>query len=232
MDLVGNSCDKRQQVRKIRPTRRSVSGVYAFRGEQAVPFESTLERDFLIRTEFFASVADVVSQPIQIPFNDQSGREYHYTPDFLVYRHLGNRTYHEYPRPQLIEVKPDSEWRKHWRKWLPKWKAARRLARENGWDFRIHDESRIRDQALENIRFLERFKRSDFPEEESRWVLETVEQMGSAPFHYLLTQHFQGNDRSVGVAHLWHLLAMRRLDCDINRKLGDFTELWICANEQ
>lgn len=41
-----------QQVRKIGPTRRSVSGVYAFRGERSIEFESTLERDFLMRVEF------------------------------------------------------------------------------------------------------------------------------------------------------------------------------------
>ncbi|HAY17330.1 MAG TPA: heteromeric transposase endonuclease subunit TnsA, partial [Halomonas sp.] len=34
-------------VRKIGPTRRSVSGYYAFRGEESIAFESTLERDFL-----------------------------------------------------------------------------------------------------------------------------------------------------------------------------------------
>lgn len=43
-----NSCDEVQprQMRKIKPTRRSVSGVYAFRGSSRVEYESTLERDF------------------------------------------------------------------------------------------------------------------------------------------------------------------------------------------
>jgi len=225
------SCDKVQSTRKIRPTRRSISGIYAFRGDVPVQFESTLERDFLIRTEFSLCVLDVISQPTQIAFKGSNGRDYIYTPDFLVYYRLGDRDYCDYPKPVLIEVKPRSEWRRHWRKWLPKWKAAWRYAQDQGWEFHIYDESRIRDQALVNIRFLDRYKRMQFPKEESQWILENIHQMGSAPFHYILTRHFMGMYQAEGIAHIWHLLATRQLDCDISRKLNDSTELWIPANE-
>jgi len=229
--MDANSCDRVQQVRKIRSTRRSVSGVYAFRGETSIEFESTLERDFLIRNEFSLCVLDVISQPTQIPFKAANGQVYIYTPDFLVYYRLGNREYCDYPKPALIEVKPQSGWRRHWRKWLPKWKAAWRHAQEQGWEFHIYDESRIRGQALENIRFLDRYKRLSFPKEESQWVIENVRQMGSAPFHYILARHFMGIYRAEGIAHIWHLLATRQLDCDINRKLNDTTELWVPTDE-
>lgn len=61
---MGDKCDFVQptQTRKIRPTRRSVSGVYSFRGQTAIPFESTLERDFLIRKEFALCVSLYDSQ--------------------------------------------------------------------------------------------------------------------------------------------------------------------------
>ena len=103
-----NNCNEARvkQVRKINPTRRSVSGVYAFRGESSVAYESTLERDFLIRTEFCIDVLDVVPQPTAIPFTGINGQSYTYTPDFLVYYRLGNRHYENYPKPMLIEVKP------------------------------------------------------------------------------------------------------------------------------
>ena len=231
---MGNKCDyiKETQMRKIRPTRRSVSGVYAFRGETAIQFESTLERDFLIRKEFALCVLDIVPQPAQIPFIGNNGREYTYTPDFLVYYRLGKDVpYGEYPRPLLVEVKPRADWKQHWREWLPKWKAAYRYANDKGWTFHIHDESRIRDQALENIRFLERYKRMQFPIEESNWVIENIRQMGSAPFHYLLARHFMGIYKVEGIAHIWYLLATRQLEGDITRPLNEFTELWIPANE-
>jgi len=157
-----NSCDEVQprQMRKIKPTRRSVSGVYAFRGNSMVAYESTLERDFLIRTEFSLNVLDVIPQPAEIPFVSSNGRTYTYTPDFLVYYRLGSHSYDDYPKPVLVEVKPETEWRRHWREWLPKWKAAWSYARSQGWEFHIRDESRIRDQMFDNIRFLERYKRS------------------------------------------------------------------------
>jgi hypothetical protein len=220
------------QTRKIGPTRRSVSGVYMFRNETAIEFESTLERDFLIRKEFALAVLDVIPQPCQIQYRDpRSGRLHTYTPDFLVYYRLGNRHYEDYPKPLLVEVKPAAEWRKHWRAWLPKWKAAYRYARDNGMVFRVHDETRIRDQTFENIMFLRRYNRMAFPVEESRVVLETVRQMGSATIDYLLARHFMGMYRAEGIAHLWHLVASRMLDCDISRPLNNFTEVWVPSDE-
>lgn len=228
-----NSCEyiSASQVRKIRPTRRSVSGVYPFRGESSVAYESTLERDFLIRTEFFPDVLDIIAQPAAIPFLARNGRQYTYTPDFLVYYRLGRYGYENYPTPMLVEVKPEQEWQKHWREWFPKWKAARRYAQEQGWSFRIYDESRIRDQTFKNIRFLERYKRMPFPNEEAQAVLASLRLMGAATVDHLLAKHFMGIYRAEGIALIWHLLATRQVDCDIGQTLGEFTELWIPAYE-
>ena len=217
--------------RKIGPTRRSLSGIYVFRRESPIAYESSLERDFLIRKEFFLNVLDVVAQPVQIPFTGTNGRSYTYTPDFLVVYRLGNREYPDYPKPALIEVKEKKEWRQHWRRWATKWKAAMRYARDQGWTFHIHDESRIRDQVLENIRFLERYKRMQFAEQESEWIIENLADIGSAPLDRLLQLHFEGTARAEGIAHLWHLLAMRRLECDISRPLTNITELWVPTDE-
>lgn len=229
-----NRCDgiEIKPVRSIRPTRRSLSGVYAFRGDTAVPYESSLERDFLLRLEFFLDVADVIPQPVEIPFSTSSGRTFSYTPDFLIFFKLGSRSYEDYPKPLLIEVKPEAQWRLHWREWSAKWKAARRHAIEQGWFFRVLDESRIRDQAFHNIKFLERYARMQFPEEESRQVIETIRQMGSAPMHYILARHFMGHYKAQGIAHVWHLVAQRRLECDIHQKvLNQDTQLWVPGHE-
>lgn len=231
-----NSCDEVQatpsQVRRIGPTRRSVSGRYAFRGQVAIPFESTLERDFLMRCEFQLSVLDVIAQPVEVPFIGQDGGAYTYTPDFLVYYRLGSRSHIDYPKPMLVEVKPEEEWRQNWRKWLPKWKAARRYAISQGWSFRIFDESRIRDDVLKNIRFLERYGRMNFDRADSDQVVKTVSEMGSCTVDYLLTRHFAGIYRQSGIAHIWHLVATRRLDCDASAPLSEVTELWVPAYDE
>lgn len=232
--MNGNNRDMlqiRESVRKIGTTRRSVSGTYMFRGETPIQFESTLERDFLIKKAFSRSVLDVISQPVRIPFKTRDGRSFQYTPDFLVYYRLGCRDYLDYPCPVLVEIKPASEWRARWRDWLPKWKAAYRYAREQGWLFTIQDESRIRDQALRNIKFLERFKRMSFPQAEKEEVLQNLTEMGSAPVHYLLSRHFMGIYRPKGQSLIWHLLATQELESDLSRPLNDTTTLWVPTDE-
>ncbi|SEQ56244.1 TnsA endonuclease C terminal [Pseudomonas sp. NFACC02] len=226
--MVGNSCDKTRPspVRSIKPTRRSVSGVFPFRDEGGIRYESLLERDFLLRTEFSKDVLAIIPQPVSLPFVTK-GRQYSYTPDFLVYYRLGDRHPDDYPKPMLVEVKPEAEWRQHWQNWLPKWKAAWRYAKDQGWSFHIHDESRIRDTAWQNISFLERYERMTFAVEESDWIINTVREMGVAPVHYLLAKHSCAHYRGQGISHLWHLIATRRLVCDIRLPLNDFLEVWV-----
>lgn len=227
MEISGNRCDKLKQVRKIRPTRRSVSGIYPFRGLSSVAYESTLERDFVVKHEFFSHVLDIIPQPTVVEWRDPLGRLRTYVPDFMVYFRLGARSFENYPKPILVEVKPRLLWQKHWRTWLPKWKAARRFAREQGAEFRIFDESRIRDQAFGNITFLERYKRMQVDEPDSAQILDTVRLQDVVTVDYLVTRHFMGIYRAEGIAHVWHLLASRRLDCDIREPLGPLTPVWI-----
>ncbi|CAN7166214.1 TnsA endonuclease N-terminal domain-containing protein [Aquipseudomonas alcaligenes] len=214
-----NSCEEIfKQTRPIKPTWRSLSGMVVFRGE-AIPFESKLERDFLRRWTF-SGVENVVAQPVKIPFTARNGRGYTYVPDYLLRfeRESGHR-------PILVEVKPEEDWRERWREWLPKWKAAWRFARDRGWGFHIFDESRIRDFALENITYLERFAQMDAAPEVCSAILATLHEMEHAPIHYLKTRFF-GHDPMLGHSYVCHLLATRRIDCDITAPIDDFTTIW------
>mgnify|MGYP000438890284 CR=1 FL=1 len=215
-----NSCDyvPPHQIREIRPTRRSVSGQFAFRGRVMVPFESTLERDFLLRAEFFENVTEVIAQPVEVSFTNPDARSYTYTPDYLVYRRDAC--------PELVEVKPAAQWRQHARAWFPKWKAARRHAKARGWTFRLHDESRIRDRALENIRFLQRYGRIHFPEDAAlARLVAAVASVGVRRLDDVLAAETDADERRRTTARLWHLVAVRRLDCDVTGVLGGATEL-------
>lgn len=211
------------QKREIGPTRRSVSGVYIFRGETAIPHESSLERDFLIRTEFFLDVLQVLPQPVRIPFTAANGRQYFYTPDFLVtYR----PTRQGHRKPVLVEVKPKEQWRRHWRKWRPKWKAAIRYAKEHDWKFQIRDETRIRDTVLQNIRFLAPYKRMRLQGEDGQRIIATLGSMGPTPMRAVLEQHRAGTRHDQAAAILWHLVAIRQLDCEITGPMNGHTKLW------
>ena len=94
-------------VRKAQTVYGSISGNYSFRGEKTIWFESTLERDYLIRQEFNNNVIDVVSQPISIPYVTDLGNASTYTPDFLVqYSSASYDDLDQFPAPLLIEIKP------------------------------------------------------------------------------------------------------------------------------
>lgn len=213
--------------RKIGPTRRSVSGRFSFRGEVSIPYESTLERDFLIRHEFCASVLSIEAQPFTLNYRDRAGRQCRYTPDFLVTYRQEQQSLHNYPRPELIEVKPENEWRENWRKWLPAWRSAWRYAKDQGWCFHIHDESRIRGPVLDNIRFLMPYKNREFAVEESRAILHDLELRGFASLDLILARHFPSNHNGEGLAHIWHLLATRQISCDMRFMRDWFNELWV-----
>jgi len=203
-----------------------------FRGEKAIEFESTLERDFLVCKEFFLDTLDVVPQPCQIHYRDTSANCTRlYTPDFLIRYKSKSRSHQNDSKLQLIEVKPEMQWRKHWRKWLPKWKAAYSYAKSRGWQFRVYDENRIRNQVFKNIMFLQPYKRMTFLSEESQVILQTIHHMGSVSIKHLLAKFCVDSYRSELITHLWHLLAVRKIDCDISQPLSNSTELWIPTDE-
>jgi len=210
-------------MRKIKPTRRSVSGHYAFKGNKSIVFESTLERDFLIRNEFFANVIDIIPQPVVISFV-KNGRTYPYTPDFLVYYSQENQS--KVLKPTLVEVKPRSELRQHWNDWRSKFRHAYRFAKSQGWEFKIYDESRIRDQVLENIRFLERYKRMQFSPETSQPVKQAIRDLGNTSLKEFLNSY-----KSDVTSLIWHLAATKQLDCNIKEPLNQNTHLWMPVNE-
>lgn len=192
------------QTRKIKPTRRSLSGVLAVRGK-GVAFESALERDFIHGWTLSPEVVGIIAQPVKIPFKAASGLNYSYTPDFLVEYSPGSGL-----KPMLVEVKFQDDWQANWREYLAKWKAAWRYAQSQGWTFHIYDQSRIRHQRLKNVQFLERYLHLDFKPTVAEAVLETVSLLKAVPLQYLLAKHFTG-DESIGRALIFHLLANEKI---------------------
>ncbi len=127
--------------RKIKPTRHSVSGFLSYQ-QKPVPYESMLERNFVLYQIYQEQVVEIISQPITLPFKLE-GRSYVYTPDYLV--KYANK------KPILVEVKPKIKWKKHWKEWKIKWKAAIKYCKQEGMTFHIWDESRILEEVICNI---------------------------------------------------------------------------------
>lgn len=174
-----------KQVRKIKPTRLSVSGFLPFKDEISIPYESALEQDFLLYFTYLPSVEGIIAQPTRILFV-KNRMTYPYTPDFLVRFNDG--------RPALlVEVKPKSKWQTHWREWKEKWKAAMAFSKKNECIFHIYDEDKIRHLALFNINAVQRYKRLQCDPEDIEAILNQVKLHSSTTIDFLLSRFFTGS---------------------------------------
>ena len=66
---------------------------------------------------------------------------------------------------------------------------------------------------------------------DSERIVAHLKGVGQGTSTSVLDEHFGGIYRSESIAHLWHLLATRQLDCDISLPLGNATELWVPDDE-
>jgi TnsA-like endonuclease N terminal len=116
-------------------------------------YESRLEHDFMKLVEFDPCVSHYVEQPVRIEFTDATGSPRTYTPDILVSYHP-NQDPAQNTKPLLVEIKYRKDLFKNWADLKPRFRAARRYAREQGWEFRIITEVEIRTPYLKNVLFL------------------------------------------------------------------------------
>jgi hypothetical protein len=73
-------------VRKVRHHGFNIIGTFAGLKANSVPYESTIERDFMYFLEYDARVVSYESQPLFITGSTEDGKPHVYTPDFLVIR--------------------------------------------------------------------------------------------------------------------------------------------------
>lgn len=218
------------QRRKIKPTRRSVSGQYPFRGETSIPYESTLERDFLIIQEADRFVTQILPQPVQLSYVHANGNTYRYTPDYLVFRSGPNSFLKSHSgKPELVEVKPTSELKANLGKMRLKFKAATQFAKQEGFIFRIYDERRIRTPMLKNLEFLNRYRRFPFTEfdpVELKKIVEVLMTLETPSIDELLA-HERIQSQEFAAAKLWHLIATNTLSCDLCQPLTPHSRIWV-----
>ncbi|GKQ53558.1 TnsA endonuclease N-terminal domain-containing protein [Bradyrhizobium sp. Ce-3] len=129
---------------------------------RSVPFESELERDWLLLTDAFdLDLRSIVSQPRigtgksgGLPYRFD-GRLWHWIPDFVRIR-KGRRGLQD-PSPDLVEIKPlgelypeypDDERRQEFeRAWIKaKWEAVSAHCQARGFGFELATENEIRVQ--------------------------------------------------------------------------------------
>jgi len=203
----------------------SVSGNYAFRNTKSIWFESTLERDFLLRAEYDFSVYDIVEQPVQVPYITSLGDRSLYTPDFLMQFNgasLKNNT--EDPALLLVEIKPIEKLRSDWIKLKPKFLAAQRYAKSKGWKFKIYNETRIYDLFWDNIKFIKRFRNSELNSDIEHFILATIKNKNIISIQDLEKEICS----SVGANNnfILQLIAKRKIICNLSVPLTPASLVW------
>lgn len=123
------------QSRKIKPSKKvSIRGKHRSQKMSCmIPWESTLERDYLKIAEFDPTIIYISAQPMPITYLFD-GKERTYFPDFLI----KTKDLMRY----LIEVKPENK--KGLRENQIKFQAGKLYCKENKMEFRILSENEIR----------------------------------------------------------------------------------------
>ena len=112
--------DEPIKSRKIPPNRISVTGRYVSRSGKVIPYESGLERDFYLLSDFEVSVKEITPQP-KLAIDG-------HVPDALL--KTGSETI-------VVDVKPESELVKNWSKHLAAFLRTAKYCEEHryGYEF-------------------------------------------------------------------------------------------------
>lgn len=206
----------------------SISGNYSFRSEKTIWFESSLERDFLIRSEYDSEILDIVGQPIQIPYTTTLGNSSLYTPDFLVqYFDADKHGKSINSAPLLVEIKPTKKIIKDWKILKPKFLAAQKFAKLQGWRFKIYNESRLYDSYWENITVLKKFKKSLIEADIESAILSKINTVPCITLEQL--EYYMKETLKTNIEYrnlIISLIAKRKINSDLRLPLNPKTLLW------
>src|SRR5262245_32854249 len=214
-------------VRKIPKNYRSVTGLVASElNAKQTAFESTLERDFMLLAEFDPDVLSYEEQPVRIDYLSVDGQTRHYTPDILVtYRQTSTSTMLK--PPLLVEIKYRRDLFERWQELKPKFRAARRYAKGQGWIFKINTEVEIRTPYLKNVKFLRQFQRHPINLADADLLLRKVSDLESTDPESLLSALCpEARDRAQLLPTLWRLVARRTIGADLNQPLTMRSPIW------
>lgn len=180
----------------------------------------------MLLADFDPAVLSYEEQPVRIDYLSTDGKARHYTPDILVtYRQTLDATI--FRSPLLAEIKYRCDLFAHWQELKPKFRAARRYAKEQGWVFKIMTEVEIRTPYLKNVKFLRQYQRRPINLAEAKLLLQQVSQLPSTDPERLLTSLCQdAHERAQLLPTLWRLVAERKIGANLHQPLTMRSRLW------
>jgi len=207
-------------VRIIPKNYRSLTGLVSnTRTQSMAAFESSLERDLLVLLDFDPDVEFYEEQPLTITYADERGRRRTSTPEVFVRYRIDPLQAKPNP-PLLCEVKYRDDLRQHWTDYRPKFRAAGRYARQQGWRFRVVTERHIRTPYLANVQFLRSYQAMAINASSRTWLLNTLLELGETnPANLLTAMAHDRWQQAQLFPTLWQLVATRQSATDLRQPL-------------
>ena len=189
-------------------------------------YESSLERDLITLFQFDQKVEKVVTQPVTINYMDTSGKARRYTTDVLV-QYRKDTVATEGFKDLLCEIKYRDELAEKFQELKPKFKAAIRYAKSQGWRFRLFTEKQIRTPYLFNARFLLPYRELDVDALVVERVLNKLAEMKVTDPNTLLSSLASDKWERAGlIPIIWHLISNFHVGADLKQPLTMMSRIW------
>lgn len=193
----------------------------------STPYQSSLEKDFLIYQSFKDDVADIERNPYTTGRLPTSKKHLGSANYFVHIRDRWHKSEMPIDRPMIIKICPKNIWQKEWSEKRADYKSLKKYCAKNGFHFAMYDESRIRHQAWVNVKYIMGHVKPYGHPEDIKTILTQVEMMGVTTIEYILCRFFGGGLLAhQGEKTILHLMATKQLGFDVWGELNEKTEVW------
>ena len=214
-------------VRRVHSNGKTITGVISNHQNELVQFESASEQILPIIFMRDKSIVRLVSQPIEIPFIDATGKTHKYTPDYLVEKENGVIEIHEFTMSN----------RRISKQCLDRENAAKQYCKDKGWQYFVHTEIDFEDKTWnENLQALFGFLADCYRNEEiSEMIFTHIRYYGKTTYSLLYSKFVEelGINKQLFTESILHLIYLKELGTDLHQPIfifGDINpkmELWI-----
>jgi hypothetical protein len=213
-----------KKSRKIPLKEYSLSGsITSIKNDNPIEYESSLERDFICLLEFDREVLRYCEQPINLKMDGVF-----YTPDFYIEYSSGRR--------EIVEIKYSDDLLLNYDKYSPKFELAKQYCLDNDITFKILTEADIRNEYLDNVKFLLRFKgnfclnfSATLDHQADIILLKTnLKNLGSPTVKQLLNHSTSCISKRAELIHiLWMMVSIGEIRIDLDIKLNMNSKIWL-----
>jgi hypothetical protein len=226
LQITINSTNKLEPAAvKLMSNHRVITGHVATRVSGKVPYTGSLERDLIMLLDFQPSVVDIRAQTVKIKYSVNGATETRYTPDILA-------TFRDHPRspfsrPVLYEAKYSEELKDRWQELRPRFRAAVKACKSEGWIFKLITEKQIRGTYLDNVHFLRQFQDATDSQQLGIRLIDQLDALQTTTPSELLAATFMSEtNRAMGLRVLWSLIANYHVGCDLDTKITMQSKIW------